>query len=628
VTHNRTCSLRGYLYGVVCGRLGILDPVGGAEIFAVAVDVDAPTADSLPRAGTEQSRKPVVRRVTKADLDAALESSRVSLRGKVDGDGSFCLVEKAYDGGLVEIYVAIGGVPYSGGERDLKEPIYLRLGVYAPVRPDEEGLLKLVIPQKVWCWLKQLADVWTIAGKVVACDDPSVPIGGVTVSAFDVDWTQDDALGSAVTSSSGIFRIDYLGDVFRQGTFIDVELFGGPDVYFRIEDSASNVLLDEPRSKGRTPGRADSGPCLCVDLCVKVPVPPDGNVIPSIWTGIGIAFTIPDASSLNDFDADGYAGAGKYAFTGAPRMTGSAALRTGAGNPIEYRFLVSDTTGTNGDPALPSADFTRIVGVSPNDGLFVTTKVGQMIRFSPFKIVDIFAKVVDLDPEGWLDVNTSIERTFVERPDVDPPDIPAFVFVDSDGLMEIDTGPLTTAPNVPAGAAAPGQPVPAGDRIGIEKIAIRFEVREVIDKATSTFGPMPGDGTTLNAMVVNNNPTFMKVAMTEHLAATPCDILHGTVHVAYTVHHPHLQAMSIGVTSNDGTYNTSLSDPPELPLAGNTNAAIVHKNNPALAIPNGPPPIQLHKCTYLVQLSVTRRLHNGDGAVGTDTVPTTFYWEP
>jgi hypothetical protein len=624
VSEKRECSLRGYLYGVVCGRLGILDPIRGAEVFAVVTQLEE-TAESLPRAGTEQDQKRVVKRVDAGEVEAAV-GANVAMRGKVDPDGSFCLVDERYKGELVEVYVAVHGVPYGDEERGLEEPIYLHLGVYAPVRSDGESLLKLVIPQRVWCWLKQLADVWTIAGKVTACDDRTVPIGGVTVSAFDVDWTQDDALGSAVTSPAGIFRIDYLGDAYRQGTFIDVELFGGPDVYFKIEDSGGNVLLDEPRSIGRTPGRADSGPCLCVDLCVKVPVPPDGTVVPSIWTGIGISFTIPDASSLNDFDSAGYAGAAKYAFTGAPRMTGSAALRTAAGNPIEYRFLVSDTTGTNGGPLLPAADFTRIVGVSPNDDLFSEIRVAQMVRFSPFKIVNIYAKLVDLDPEGWLDVNKSIERTFVDEPGIDPPDIPSFAFVDLDGLMGIDTRPLTTAPDPPSGV--PGQPVAGGDLIPIEKIAIRFEVREVIDKATSTFGAMPGNGTTLNAMIVNNNPTYMRLAMTEHLAGTPCDILHATVHVAYTVHHPHLQAMSINVTSNDGTYHTSLSDPTELPLAGNTNAAIVHKNNPSLAIPNGAPPIQLHKCTYLVQLSVTRRLHNGDGAVSTDTLATTFYWEP
>jgi hypothetical protein len=554
------------------------------------------------------------------------------MRARTEANGSFCIVEPRYEGGLIDVYAVIGSVPLTGPEprgMPLPERIYLYLGTYDPAVSEGEGLLKLVIPQHVWCWLKKLADVWTIAGKVTACDSPNIALGGLTVFAFDVDWKQDDPLGSAVTSSAGIFRIDYPGDAYRQGTFIDVELFGGPDVYFRIEDSGGNVLLAEPRSQGRTPGRADSGPCLCVDLCVRVPVPPDGAVIPSIWTGVGIAFTIPDASSLNDFDADGYAGAGKYAFTGAPRMTGSAALVTGAGNPIEYRFLVSDNTDANDDPPLPAGNFTRIVGVSPNDALFVATKVGQMVRFSPFKIVDIVAKQVDLDPDGWLDVNTSIERTFVERPDVDPVDIPSFQYVDSDGLMAINTGPLTTEPDVPPGAAGPGQPVPGPDRIGIQGIAIRFEVREVIDKPNSVFGAMPGNGTTLNAMVVNNNPAFMKLAMTEHLAATPCAILGGPIHVAYTVHHPHLRAMSIGVTSNDGAYSVSLSDPPELPLAANTNPAIVHKNNPSLTVPNGPAPTPtLHKCTYLVTLGVTRRLHTGDGAVGTDSLATTFYWEP
>ncbi|HSF39117.1 MAG TPA: hypothetical protein VLT87_04940 [Thermoanaerobaculia bacterium] len=570
-----------------------------------------------------------MRAVSREDLDQAAQSSRLVMRGRTEENGSFCLIDRSYQGGLLDLYVIIDRVPLPKHERrslPLPEPKILFLGTYDPLGAGGEGIVRLLIPEKVWCWLKKLADAWTIVGKVTACDDKSVAIGNVKVTAFDVDWVQQDNLGSDVTSGIGIFRIDYPGDFYRQGTWIDIELFGGPDVYFKIEDSGGTVLLDEAPSQGRSPGRRNSGPCLCVELCVRVPV---GNPdpIPSIWTGIGTAFTIPDAALLNDFDADGYAGLPKYALTSTIRMTGSASRQTLAGNPIEYRFLVSGTTAPNGNPPLAAGNFTRVVGAGPDLALFVPTKVAQMVRFSPFKIVDITAEVVDLDTDGWFDVNKAIERTFIDRPDVDPVDLPDFVYVDSDALMALNTELLTSEPDVPTGAAGPGQAVPAGDRIGIEKTALRFEVREVINKPASIFNVLPGNGTTLNSMVVNNNPAFMKLAMKEHLESTPCAILTGSIHAAYTVHHPHLRAMSLGIVSNDGSYNVSLSDLPNMPLAGNVNPAVVHKNNPALAVPNSPPNV-LHKCTYLVTLSVLRRLHTGDGSVASDHAQTTFFYEP
>ena len=623
----RHCTLKGYLYGLLCGKLKVFDKIAGAEIYAVPSSRKEVSGESLAIADHAQDMKRTIRGVSDSDLERALASGGPVLKGRTEEDGSFCLIERGYEGGLLDIYAVIDSVPMPKHQQRtarLPERKILFLGTYDPFLSGEERLITIILPAKLWCWLKKLADAWTIIGKVTPCNNKSVGIGNVTVTAFDVDWVQQDNLGSDVTSAGGIFRIDYPGAAFRQGTWIDVELFGGPDVYFKIVDSDGNTLLEENPAKGRTPGRSDSGPCLCVDLCVDVEIP-DPGVVPTMWTKVGLAFTIPDAALLNDFDADGYAGAGKNALTGTIRMTGSAALKTGAGNPIEYRFLLSDTTAANGAPALAAGNFTRIVGSGLNASLFASIQVGQMLRFSPFKIVDIYAEITDLDPDGWLDVNRCIERTFIDRPDLDPTEIPDFVYIDSDGLMGINTAAFTTEADVPAGAAGPGEAVPGSDRIGIEKFAVRFEAREVIDKATSNFGAMPGNGTTVNSMIVNNNPPFQKLAMKEHLESTFCDILTGSIHVAYTVHHPHLRSTSIGIVSNDGSYNVNLSDPP-MPFANNTNPALVHVNNAALPVPDSPPN-ELHKCTYLVTLVTGLRLHNGDGGVGPWVSQTTFFYE-
>ncbi|HEX22424.1 MAG TPA: hypothetical protein ENH21_03235 [Chromatiales bacterium] len=622
--NDKVCTIHGHLYGLLCGRLEILDRVRDAQIYVVPSSREM-TGDDV------QTAKPAIKSLSVNELKAATSAAQLVLKDVTGEDGNFCLMNSDYQGGPVDVYVLIDRVPLPGSEDGwsmLPEPKALFLGTYVPTDSEEGWALSLTIPQSLWCRLKRLADAWTIIGKVTACANSNIALGGVTVTAFDVDWLQDDELGSGVTSVSGIYRIDYLGSKYRAGTFIDVELFGGPDIYFKIKDGDGNSILDELPSIGRSPGRRDREPCACIDVCAKVPVPEeDPGPIATAWTGVGIAFTIPDGIGLNDFDDDGYAGAAKYALTGVTRMTGSAGIKTGAGNPIEYRFRVSNTTAANTASPVAEASFTRIVGKSPDDNLWVNTKVCEMVRFFPsYKIVKVIAKQVDLDADGWLDVNKSIHRTFVERADVDPLDIPSFDFIDSDGMMAINTAKLTTEPDVSGAGLAPGEEVPAGDRISIEKFAIRFETREVINKATNTFGPMPGDGTTVNAFVMNNNPRYGKLAMKEHLQGTPCDVLTGAINAAYTVHHPHLRSVSLTVRSNDGVYSVSLNDPP-MPLSGNTNPAITHLNNASLALPNAPPNV-LHKCTYLVQLDTRLRLHTGDSSAHLQTIPTTFFWDP
>ena len=94
------------------------------------------------------------------------------------------------------------------------------------------------------------------------------PVEGVKVFAFDRDWLRTTRLVLDLPTPAGHFRIDYSGADFRRGTFINMELFGGPDVYFRVESVIGDFLLDEPPSAGRAAGRDNVGPCsasLCVD---------------------------------------------------------------------------------------------------------------------------------------------------------------------------------------------------------------------------------------------------------------------------------------------------------------------------------------------------------------------------
>ncbi|OUC16429.1 MAG: hypothetical protein B0A82_01740 [Alkalinema sp. CACIAM 70d] len=629
---NERCTIYGYLYGAICPNFLVWDAIGGAEIYARTSERQEAITDSLARPN-QSSLKAVVEEIEEAGLQNLIAPSSI-MRATTDDRGAFCLFDPDYQGQLIDLFACIRRIPaptLEQGSVELERPLCLFLGTYKPFKFGDRWYLIAVIPAGIWCRIRRKADLWVIVGRVTPCDKPTVGLGALTVTARDVDIVQPDFLGTGVTNAMGVFRIDYPGANFRQGTWIDVELFGGPDVYFKIEDAEGNVLLDEPPMRGRAAGRGDRGPCFCVNLCVEVPVPPDPN-IPSVWTKVGTQFTIPDAAVLNDFDTDGYAGTAKYAFHGTIRLLGSAPRLTSSGNSVEYRFLVSDVTTPNGTAPPADTDFSRIVGVGANVPLFAKTQIGQMVRYSPYRIVDIYAEQADLDSEGWLDINTSITRTFAADPLLSPADIPDFVWVDGDALMAINTTALTTQPNVPSGVGNPGERVPPANRIAIEQKAIRFEIREVINKAANLFNPMPGSGTTLNTIVLNNNITYMKVAMAEHLSSTACTPLSGSPHVAFTAYHPHIANVSINVHSNNGVYNQNLNDAASkpatsnaaIPLSGNTNSSGVnHLHNPAVMLPAG-----LIKCTYIVTLEVLRRLHNGDTAVIPNWVQTSFYYEP
>src|SRR4029450_2216762 len=68
---------------------------------------------------------------------------------------------------------------------------------------------------RYWCLVRSRFGAWVICGRVVVCDTEA-PVSNVKVSAFDVDWLQDDPLGSAITDTTGKFRIDYLADDFKR----------------------------------------------------------------------------------------------------------------------------------------------------------------------------------------------------------------------------------------------------------------------------------------------------------------------------------------------------------------------------------------------------------------------------
>jgi hypothetical protein len=340
-----------------------------------------------------------------------------------------------------------------------------------------------------------------------------------------------------------------------------------------------------------------------------VPIVDDPTeVLPSAWTGIGLAFNINTGVGPKDFDVNGYAGSGKYALTGTLRLTGQSAYKSAAGNPIEYRFLVSDTTTPNGGSAPPLASFTKVLGVTP--GLFVPSTVTKLMqKVFPWNVYDVVSNPADFDAEGWFDINNAISRTLTDLglgPLID------YFIIDEDTLLSLNTGALTVHPDVSPAAVIVGNAVPAGLKIPVQKVAIRFEIREVVNKPASIFNYLPGSGKTLNSAVINNNSVYIKLAVTE-LEGSLCTPISGTVHAKYTVYHPHLGAALLHLNNNSYSVNRDITDG-FLTLSGNTNPAVDGNGNMSLQINN--PPADMTKCTYSLKLWAQARLHNGDTGWG------------
>ena len=564
--------------------------------------------------------KETFRLVTKEE--SAARKDLLIAKTKTDEQGNFeFILDDKYSNTAFDIDFICGTVPRTPPVPPRKEPIQIHLTTVFPQwrgsREQESFFFRwdYCIPARWWCYIRgYYFDAWVICGHLRNCDT-GIPIANATVTAWDADFLSDDNLGSAVTDASGHFRIDYTSIQFKQtflSPWINVEtdpgpsltFQSGPDVYFKAMLGGVSLV-----NETKADCRKNVNYCLCVNLCSKIHV---GGVdpFPSAWTGIGTAFSASFGSNPGDFDVDGYAGSGKYALKGAIRLTGQAATHSGAGNRIEYRFLVSDTTTPNGGASPAIGSFTKIVGVTP--GLFQAGTVAILSKKIPTGFNDSLVVVndqADFDVNGWQDVNNAIERTLINA-GLTIADLNDYWIIDEDTLVTMNTGALTTAPDVPVGAANPGVAVPAANRIPIEKVAIRFEIREVVNKPANIFNTVAGSGKTLNSVIINNNPVFMKLSISELEVSGLCSPISGTVHAKYTVYHPHISSVSLHLNNNSHTVERDITGDGFLTLSGNTNPAVDGNANNNLQLNN--PPNDMTRCTYSLKLHASARLHNGD----------------
>lgn len=565
--------------------------------------------------------------------------------GTVDGKGNYEVSidgdKQDYKGDEVLVVLEIPFVQPMKGPEDKHPTLFFALALAEPkweyTRDQRIAMARLdyCLPERITCGIIfPHFDIWAISGRVVNCDKPRIPVGGVRVTVMDADIIKDDNLGTAITDSSGKFQVYFRSIDFKQtflSPLINIETGGaaGPDLYFLITSADGSVnLLTETRADSKKPGRHfEKSRCLCITLCVD-----DAGEVPTyamVWKGVGNAFVISTESNRQNFDDDGYAevnpiaSSKKYALTGPIILTGQKPNPLSSGNPIEYRFRVSHTVSQNDLPALSEATFTKTIGVTP--GLLTGVTLGTLVRYTPsLRFVQVDLSSADIDSNGWVDVRKAVNRTMLAHPLFDPSDLtdPAqfWQWSDDDAMIGLDTRALTEeeAHNTFPGLL-PGQPVPPAQRYPIEKVAIRFEIRDQVTQA-----PLPGNGLTLNAMVVNNDNPVIRLAVKNSSGTTViCDkFKNEDVFVAYTAYHPHLEYVNIGVSSLNGSYSTSVNDG-SIPFNNNPRPGIDHANNNSYQLVPRPNVT----CNYSVVLSYRLLRHSGYGAESGHSPSIPFFYE-
>lgn len=578
-------TLNGRLIGSLCDEC--FEPLVGAIVRLVATTgLDAPNTD-------DRDLSSGVR-----DEATATKRSASSLgEGVVGDDGTFSVtLGSAYEGGHLDVDVYCGTMT---GHRVPPKPLTVTLARLEPQwQKGPEGYLtqwSYDIPATIWCGLRARLGWWSICGRVTVCQkDIGVP--NVTVSAYDVDWLQDDALGSATTDATGHYRIDYTPAAFHAtpwSPWINVELVSGPDLYFRV-DGPTGVLLAEPRSRGRATDRQNVGPCHCVNLCVEDA--PPGDDAPYPWFDHIGAY-----KTLTGFDS-GPGGTGRTlgdnrAFYAGLRLNGVLG-RTLNGQPAQYRFEYD--SGSGWQPVRPGdmtgmqiGTWQRLTGAFPP---VETKRVVVLGANGPDEVAVI------PDADGWIDVPQDNSLT-------------SGLFVPNNNLLGLDSTKLSAQTHNLAGIVAGQSTAPAG--LAVDRhIALRM-VMQVVGQPPTRVEAGRADrvalaNTTYNQVQKHGSwlPTRLDGQLgvvsidVEELIGHGCARIHDSMTVDYTAAHPNLGNLSITITGPGGPYHYNL--PPVGPDVHGQVTDLRDVANNSVAVSSLP------KCSYLLAASIDLLLTTGD----------------
>jgi hypothetical protein len=540
------------------------------------------------------------------DAVAAKQNSLIAETVADDqGNFTFNLGERQkYNGEAFEIDVYLTDVPDRKITDKKPEPLQFSITTVQPQWRETDNTFVAVfqycIPARFWCFLRARFGAWTICGYVTICGTKT-PLAGVRVFAFDRDWLQDDALGSAVTDSTGHFRINYIADDFRKTIFpsIHIELFGGPDIYFRVETLGGTVLLAEPPSRGRDNDRNNRGPCFCVDLCV-----PKG---PSQGTNVLSAFTNLGGYDFTNGGVD-TVGTGltndNRAFFSNVRLNGILAQQLN-GQPLEYIFQVRDVIagGTYTQVALSQVSAVEIGKLE----IFAPAFPGDP---NPVKTTPV---VVNGTPGPGVIVPSVTADGWIQVPQQNDVFSAAGAFAPNGNMIGFITTTLNAWTPVDLTGLSGGQALSSAQLASDRVYGIRMMVREAGNLASAIVAGECAKAAIDNALYnnethhpywaggTNNGELGVYLLDIAELKAAPCSKITSNLTVQITAAHPNLGAPSVTMTGPGGPY------PFTLPAAGAGELF-------GTATPNGWTLAGISPCAYIVGLSVPLLLTTGDSS--------------
>jgi hypothetical protein len=525
--------------------------------------------------------------------------------------------QQGYKGEAFEVDVYCGTLPGLKPTPQPPQPLQFSVTVLQPLwRQSERGAMAIwdyCLSQRYWCLVRAKFGAWAICGRVVVCDT-GAPVSAVKVSAFDVDWLQDDPLGSAVTDATGKFRIDYVAADFKKDILgLNIELFGGPDLYFKVENlSGSVALLTEPPSRGRDPDRENVGNCFCVELCLEEAPPP---VTHAWFTRVGDFGIYSDINHLGDgrtsravpFGFPNAHGGPGFGFFGDMKLVGDCPTTYPTGGPpMRYRFQYEVIGSPGGLKPMVAGNI---------DAVKVATRpITWNVSGTPAPIVtaqDIYVAPFGATPPGPTPppaLPSNVPWGPIP-PVVIVPDAQGWVTLDPTATNGGFSGPLIrfkSATVVPGGTAPSSGPgvAPADPKNGT-MLRIVFEAEPVTGPTLST----PTLTNELEHVYVNNWTAVNDLTLAQFTGPgnNSCSGLTTSLDIEYTADHELMAAWSLGIS----TAASIPGGPPVLPSGTVPRGSVG-------GVPPGPnPPLHLDistwpACSYILSLTTRRMLTDGE----------------
>jgi hypothetical protein len=295
---------------------------------------------------------------------------------------------------------------------------------------------------------------------------------------------------------------------------------------------------------------------LCTDKVIGTP-----DQFPH-WNKVWEFSTYPDAGQVgSSFSAEGYAGGSLFVFGDANYragvlLRGNCPLTSVAApsHALQYRFVIGEYTWSTfpDDPStVPSvapATLAPVTQIRP-------TTIGYVYYTDAngfYGPADVVLTSADLDVNGWvtpiLGRNVTVDMHDGTTAVVA---VTAGNFLRTDELMVMNSSVITAAhtAKLPGGLpkADAGRALTTAEQEPLRRYQLQFEVRDATTLVTT-------DIDLLSAIILDNSPVIVRLDL-EELRTDVCNPLGGapSVHVLYTVDHPHLHSFNLAISNNSGT---------------------------------------------------------------------------